>query len=372
MPKATERHESLPSLAQVCEAPYRYFDTLDIAALNILCAVNLPFAEDIDPSRLLNWIDDAAEAVRFETQRHWYRFTSSPEFFNLSPGYYCCYYLLQTLQEVFGVKYNAARVIDPRFQDPKCLCPDFRDSRDLFIHGIIEGPGGTCASMPVLYVAVGRRLRYPLRLVEARGHLFFRWDDPDGRVFNFPERVNIEGAGCGIGAYPDEYYRTWPEPWTEREKATGCYLISKTPAEEFASFLITRGDCLKDNGRSAEALQAYQWACGLAPRDVRYQGLMQSAVRHCRVADEQALLQVADADRRRRAEREILQATFRPKPAEPALSAHNSSCKCFHCMQERNSSAGSQAKFLSHGPSCHCTACNRMNRAALGATIPPH
>ena len=42
----------------------------------------------------------------------------------------------------------------------------FNDSRVAFIHGMIptagqttaDTPGGTCASMPVMYVAVGRRL----------------------------------------------------------------------------------------------------------------------------------------------------------------------------------------------------------------------
>ncbi len=33
----------------------------------------------------------------------------------------------------------------------------FRDSRHLFLHGIVEGKGGGCASLPV-----GRRLGYPL------------------------------------------------------------------------------------------------------------------------------------------------------------------------------------------------------------------
>jgi len=138
------------------------------------------------------------------------------------------------------------------------------------LHGMVGGPGGTCASMPIMYVAVGRRLGYPLKLVQTRGHLFARWDDPEGKCFGFPETFNVEGAGEGIASYDDEHYKTWPEPWTNIDETEGWYLKSMTPREELASFLAMRGDCLTDNGRLAEAVQAYEWASALAPGDKRY------------------------------------------------------------------------------------------------------
>ena len=214
--------------------------------------------------------------AHFETRRHWYRFNEAPSVYNNSAAFFCCYFLLQTLQEDLGVRYNPARIRDSKFQDPKCFDPDFRDSRDLFIHGMIDGPGGTCASMPVMYAAVGRRLGYPLKLVQTRGHLFARWDDPDGKCFGFPEAFNVEGAGegAGIASYDDEHYKTWPEPWTEIDEAEGWYLKSMTPLEELASFLATRADCLTDSGRLAEAVEPYAWACAIAPEDKRYQQIL--------------------------------------------------------------------------------------------------
>ena len=96
----------------------------------------------------------------------------------------------------------------------------------------------------------------------------------DGKCFGFPETFNVEGAGEGIASYDDEYYKTWPEPWTEIEEAEGWYLKSMTPLEELASFLATRGDCLTDNGRLSEAVQAYAWASAIAPEDKRYQQIL--------------------------------------------------------------------------------------------------
>lgn len=337
MPKRAKRRRKpstalrkLPSLAQVCQSPDQFLGRLDIAALNLMCAGGLPHAS-INFGRIFDWLDEAARKADFDTRRHWHRFIDSPATYNNSPGYFCCYHLLQALQEDFGVRYNPARVKDPEFQDPKCIDPDFTDSRDLFIHGIIDGPGGTCASMPVLYVAVGRRLGYPLKLVEARGHLYCRWDDPEGKL-GVPERFNIEGAGHGIASYPDEHYETWPEPWTDAERASGFYGKSLTPAQELAAFLCTRAECLTDNGRTAEAIQAYRWACGLVPNDRRYRAQLHR-LDGTTAAAMYALMRPYEEQRRRHWLMQQQQEA--PAVMRDWHSGHGPSCQCFHCQQAR-------------------------------------
>jgi hypothetical protein len=140
------------------------------------------------------------------------------------------------------------------------FCPE-----DTFVHGIIHGEGGTCASLPVVYVAVGRRLCYPLKLVEAKGekdlygHQFCRWDDPNG------ERFNIEINKTGLDCPPDDYYRTgqfFVSP--ELEKA-GCFLKAATPKEELAGFLVERGCCWRDHRRFRRGAESFAWAHVLAP-----------------------------------------------------------------------------------------------------------
>jgi hypothetical protein len=158
--------------------------------------------------------------------------------------------LITVLQLDLGVHYNMATVNDPNFSD----------SRDQFIHGMVNcDNGGTCVSMPVLYVAVARRLGYPVRLVQAKEHVFARWDDPKG------ERLNTEGAGQGMTTYPDAHYRKWPKPIADKEVEEGYYLKSLSPEEELAVFLAARGHCLVDNGRFAEALDVYREAAKRLP-----------------------------------------------------------------------------------------------------------
>ena len=143
------------------EPPGKY----DVAEWNLILAQSLPGAECIDIAKLLDKLDDWAEQVRQETDQLYHRFIESPWNYENSHGYFCVLVLVTVLERDLGVRYNPARVRDPKFQDPHCIVPDFSDSRDLFIHGILDGPGGTCSSMPVIYTAVGRRLGYPMKLV---------------------------------------------------------------------------------------------------------------------------------------------------------------------------------------------------------------
>jgi regulator of sirC expression with transglutaminase-like and TPR domain len=221
--------------------------------MNLLCAEGLPGAERVDIEACLVTLDRWAEKVRFETERHLYR-AHDPrwaEHYRHSESCLRAEFLLQVLQEDCGVHYNLTRVRNP----------DFTDSRDLFIHGLIDcDNGGTCVSMPVLYVAVGRRLGYPLKLVLTKRHVFCRWETTD-------ERFNVDPSGNGgIGFQDDDYYRTWPATIDEAAVVRGEYLKPLTPAEELAVFLAARGHCLYDTGRVAEARDAYAAACRLMPQ----------------------------------------------------------------------------------------------------------
>lgn len=160
-------------------------------------------------------------------------------------------FIVQVLQEDCGVHYNLERIRNV----------DFSKSQDSFIHGMVGSDnGGTCASLPVLYTAVGRRLGYPMKLALAREHIFIRWDD--GK-----ERFNIEGAGNGGIDFPDDnFYRSWPFPISDKMMASGEFLKPLTPREELATFLLMRGVVFHAHERYAEAAEAYSAAHRLMPK----------------------------------------------------------------------------------------------------------
>lgn len=239
----------LDSLAKLAEIAWEEHNA-DIARLNLLAARGLPGAEGLDVEGILAELDRWAKHVQFETDRHLYRFQRNPAEYEDSEAYFRVLFLIVALQGDLGVKYNPERIDEP----------DFTNSKDLFIHGMVGSDnGGTCVSMPPLYVAIGRRLGYPMHLVVTKGHVFARWDD--GK-----ERFNIEGTNRGLDTPDEEHYKNWPYKLTAAEINNGWYLRSLTSAEELAVFLTQRGHCLEDTGRLDEAQVAYAMANRLAPQ----------------------------------------------------------------------------------------------------------
>jgi hypothetical protein len=240
----------------------------DVAAVNLLCAEGLPGAEGLDRPRCLALLDEWAKRIGAETERNLHRFRERPLEYENSEAFFRMGMLVTVLQQDLGVRYNPDRIESPTSPSPNGVF--FADSQDLFLHGLLgDRRMGTCVSLPVLYVAVARRLGYPVKLVSAKSHLFVRWEGK--------ERINIEGAGQGINSFPDGHYRTWPMPIGDAEMKACRYLQSMTPAQELAVFLATRGQCLMSAEKVGEARRVFAKAGELVPGSPEYAFYLASA-----------------------------------------------------------------------------------------------
>jgi hypothetical protein len=267
--------------------PVSALQGVDIGRMNLLCAQELPGADGFVLGTGLVRLDEMAARVRSETERHLYRFQKNPGEFEGSEGFFRMLMLAVVLAEDFGVRYAPSKIgtaADARMGDGF-----FADAQDVFLQGLLgsrsSSPSpnllpeervarstlalGTCSSLPVLQVAVGRRLGYPLKLVTTKGHLFVRWEGAG-------ERFNIEAAGQGVSRFTDDYYRHWPLEITPAEEAAEGYLKSLTPSEELAVFLSIRGMCLREARRLEEAAAAFAAAARLAPGCRGYQVMLAS------------------------------------------------------------------------------------------------
>jgi len=246
----TQKVKSLDDLLKM--TPEQLAD-VDIAERNLLCATGLRGAEKLDVGKALARLNDWAERVCYWTEQSMWDFRQNPDKFKNSEAKFRVLLLISVVQKDFGVHYNDRG-------ERNC---DFSNSKNAFLHGMIDDTnGGTCASMPVMYVAVGRRLGYPMKLVLAKTHIFARWEDP-----KTGERFNIEGTNPRFDDHPDSYYQNWPYPISDAELKQGWYLKPLTPAEELAVFLQNRACCIMDNGRYAEARVAYVRSYQLAPQN---------------------------------------------------------------------------------------------------------
>lgn len=161
--------------------------------------------------------------------------------------------MIALLQHVYGVRYNPAKIPDEAVFE----------TEDIFIHGALMGAGGTCASLPVVYAAVGRRLGYPLKLVSTRRHGFVRWEEPG-------QKFNIEVNATGVATPPDEHYREGRFQHNRWEAEAALFLRSKTPKMELAGFLNERGLHLEEYQRYREAAESLFWALALVPNNRWY------------------------------------------------------------------------------------------------------
>jgi hypothetical protein len=231
---------------------------LDIAAVNLACAQGLPGAERIDVNRCLATIDYWTGTVKKWTDAAYFDyFLTNPAEFQHSEPRFRLMAMMTALGRHCGVKYDPSKI----GAGPEVPF-EFHEE---FIHGIIQGSGGTCATLPVLSAAIGRRLGYPIRLAKTKQHLFGRWQEPHSN-----EYLNFEGAGAGFAFDPDDWYRKWPKPVTPDEEQAYCYLQSLTPRQELALFLGHRGWRWQDAYQFWNALEAFALAGELSPRDATY------------------------------------------------------------------------------------------------------
>jgi len=148
---------TVSNLSSLVAASTATLEQLDIAHVNLLCTEGLSGAEPLDITNSLAVIDQMAARVRSETERHMYRFQKNPSEFENSEGFFRMTMMMVVLAEDFRVHYapnKMATAANASMGDGF-----FANSQDLFLHGLTgTNHQGTCSSLPVLYVAIGRRL----------------------------------------------------------------------------------------------------------------------------------------------------------------------------------------------------------------------
>jgi len=245
------------TLAELLDLSPADLEHCDIARMNLLCAEDLPGAENLNVDECLTSLDQWAQHIKAETDRNHHRFKEDPAFYSNSEAFYKMLMMAVVLYEDYGVRYNPRLISSPETRP--AADHFFASSSDILIHGL-AGPQrmGTCSSMPILYIALGRRLDYPLQLVKAKGHLFMRWDGTK-------ERFNMDATGKGLNQLDDGYYRQWPFPMSEVEIQEEDYLKSLSAKEELSVFLSIRGECQTENALLGDALASHNLACKYVP-----------------------------------------------------------------------------------------------------------
>jgi len=206
-------------------------ERVDPLIMNLAVAQGLPEFANLDVDCYARQLDAWAGEIKHDTERHYYRFVEKPEDFKHSEIEYKISWLASDINAVFKIDYD--------LEDFDAARPE-----NLFLNGLVDRKVGTCVSMPLLYVALGWRLGYPIKLVAVPTHLFARWDDG-------VNRVNIEATGYG-GELSDEEYAA--EFFVSQRCRDRGAPESLTPRQMLAQMILARAHCWARRGNVHEHL----------------------------------------------------------------------------------------------------------------------
>jgi hypothetical protein len=259
LPKPVQ-HMTALDLASMTDAQLARVDPL---VMNLIVARGIPALEHLDINRYAKIVDDWATRIDAANKSAEPYSKGEPAYLVSREFWMAGGMAVMLAGPAFGIRYTR-----------ETLTPGKPEQQ--FVHGVIDGKRGTCATMPVLYMAIGHRLGWPIRAVVSRDHMWARWDDgvPPGRGgkrFNL-EATNASSKG-GEGSFAsltDDEYAAWLG--TPREVIeSGSDMSSLTPRQTLGVFLQGRAGYWIERGEPGKAEADLELALECFPenRDIR-------------------------------------------------------------------------------------------------------
>ena len=267
------------NLAQLLALPPEQLEKVDIARIDFLLAEGLPSSENLDVEQCLKTLDEWASEVKEETERNYHRFVEHPEKFKNSLGNYRMAVMAAVLCQDLRVHYDPQREKE-LFENnyftqsqpySKAEQHFFSDASDFFLQGLVSDKRyGTCASMPYLYVAVGRRLGYPVSIASAYTHSYVYYDEGNGKHFNVEATEDR-----GFVTPSDDEYRNppWGAPSDPDYYQTHDLLQPLSNKESMGHLLGSRAAIFRAAGQHDEEAKTWAIAARYFPDTPTWKGI---------------------------------------------------------------------------------------------------
>lgn len=204
---------------------------IDIATVSYLIASDLPEFNDL--SRLQ--FDDAMNRATEHVAKVLRQIDSNPRMTARRNSPHNKVFDFCNAVLTLGMDYNENfKATDITPQQSAAL---YRDASNIFLPGLLASKKGSCVSMPMLYLCIGRRLGLPVHLVSVGKHSFVRWEEPG-------LQLNIETTIVGKPAITDtEEIFLQTEGMTKADVAGTDWLRNLTNREIVGTLLHARGGC---------------------------------------------------------------------------------------------------------------------------------
>jgi hypothetical protein len=244
---------------------------MDPLIVNLIVARDLPDLAPMDLVKYVRLVDDWAERIGAGLV------VQEPEAAATSPSY-------KADRNIWRAGGMAIAVAGPSIGIRYSRNVSLSKHSDLFVPGMIDTKEGTCSNMPVLHMAIGWRLGWPLKAVVTRDHMWSRWDDgrpgpgDGGSYFNL-EATATEKGNDGYSSFatpPDEsYIKDFKTPKAYIE--AGSDLTTLTMRQTLGVFLQQRSAYWYNRGDLARARADIALAARCFPQNVDIQYALQRA-----------------------------------------------------------------------------------------------
>lgn len=171
---------------------------IDCILMNLIIAKGLPVLSHIEIGDYLQVVDDWGSDLARRLPLMEREFQDTPERWNNDPIFFRLGIVAWYADVVLGTGYRE----DHRERQAQTGRILYTEPDDVFITGVLNTRRGTCFSLALLYVALGRRIGLPVSLACAAAHFVCRYEQ--GFVIH-----NIESTVSGKGAFaapPDEAF----------------------------------------------------------------------------------------------------------------------------------------------------------------------
>jgi hypothetical protein len=202
----------------------------DPLAVNLIVAKGVPRLADLDIRRYQIQVNAWAWDFAKQYLPAWTKvFQKEPEFYNHDPRLFEVGMIQQFFAKEVGITYrqDVSDSVRIRLLNPS----------DLFVNGLLDTLEGTCANMPVLYVAVAWRMGWRVSLACQRAHYLTRYDD-GSQTFNIEAAIS-RTDGPGFYWSSDDLHIELNQI-TDKALISGSDLKALSPRERLGAFFSSR------------------------------------------------------------------------------------------------------------------------------------
>lgn len=248
-PKAGKR-----TVLQLLALPDDELEKIDVLELNLAVSRKVKGQENTDYSHYCNTVDKWTSQFSLKLREAEQLFNNSPHIWKNDIDFFRMGMLSSFLEHEIKIAYNEKQKYIKAIR--------YKNLGDLFLYGLIDTKMGTCATMPTLHVAIGRRLGWPVSLACIGHHFVCRFDNGE-KVYNL-ETTATDRGGYSLGT-DKECIQWYSIP--EQAIKSGSDLRSFSAREMLGTFIAFRARHYNDTGHTELADCDYALARWAFPKN---------------------------------------------------------------------------------------------------------